>query len=492
MVVLLATPLVFLFVSLWFITRRRFPLLVRIGGALVPWALVWTISPAGPIELINDGDLGVRTWRWRWTPKHDQRLAIPDSTGAAGGWQTTPHDYPRFLGSGFWAEVESVRLDADWEANPPRELWRCPIGAGWSSFAVVGNYAVTQEQRGEYEMVCCYRVNTGNAGGEVVWTYSEPVRWDPQGSACVSGIGPRATPTIHDGKVFAHGATGIVVCLDARSGKLLWRHDTLNEFGVENLAWGMATSPLVVDDNVVVSTAAPGRSLVAYDIQSGELAWAAGEHRASYASPVLCELAGVRQIVVVNENFVTAHDATSGEVIWEHPWPGGSNSNASASQPVPVGGDRLFLSKGYGIGSQLVQVALGDGKWSAKTLWARPTMKTKMGNVVVRNGLVFGLDDVAMQCIDLETGDQRWKHRRRPPFGHGQILLVGDEILVLTESGELALVEASGERYHELSTFPVFNPEQVTWNNPALSGPNLLIRNAVEAACYELPLVSPE
>jgi outer membrane protein assembly factor BamB len=440
-----------------------------------------------PIEIVNNADIGIVGWRWRWSDP-DRRLSAPTAAAATIPWKETPQDYPRFLGRGYWAEVEGLHIDPDWTSRPPRLLWKQPIGAGWSGFAVVGDYAVTQEQRGDEELVVCYEVQTGRPA----WTHVNAVRWDPRGSGSLGGVGPRATPTIHDGKVFAHGATGIIDCLDARTGKLLWSHDTLAENSADMVMWGKAPSPLIVDNRVVVSVGGRHSSLVAYDIATGETAWSAGSRRSSYASPVLATLGGVRQILALNEDYLTAHNADDGQVLWEYEWPGSSDTNASCSQPVPVGDDRVFLSKGYGIGAALIEVSRDDqNPWTAATLWSNQSvMRTKMGNVVVRDGFVYGLNDGLLQSIELASGKSRWKKRRTPKFGHGQIILAGDAILMLSELGELILVEASPEKYHELANLQAL--EGITWNNPAISGGRLLVRNAEEAACYELPIRGAE
>ncbi|GAG08075.1 unnamed protein product, partial [marine sediment metagenome] len=265
----------------------------------------------------------------------------------------------------------------------------------------------------------CYQIVSATRAGEIVWTHADPVRFDPSGVGALGFVGPRATPVIHQGKVITQGATGIVNCLDARTGRRLWSHDTLAETETENLSWGKSGSPLVVDDRVVVSVgAAGGQSLVAYQIESGQQVWATGNHRSSYASPVLAELAGQRQILSVDEDWLTSYRAQDGQFLWEHPWPGHSGSNASCSQPVPIGENRVFLSKGYGIGSTLLQVERDPrDQFSAKPLWSpspKPVMKTKMGNVLVRDGFVYGLDGVTLECIELETGKKRWNKRRRP------------------------------------------------------------------------------
>jgi outer membrane protein assembly factor BamB len=476
-------------ISLWYVrcggATRRF----RTWSVGVLWfALVLFFVLFRPVF---NGDMGIFSWRLRFGRDADQFLQQIESTGEAADWQTTPHDYPRFLGNGYWAEVKGVELETDWEAHPPQEIWRREIGAGWSSFAVVGNYAVTQEQRGEHELVTCYRVDTG----EPVWSHADEARFDPadvQGS--LGGIGPRATPTLHDDKVFTQGGTGIVNCLDARTGRVLWSCDTAEKLGAEIVVWGKAGSPLVVDDMVVISVGKSegDSSLVAFDIESGEVRWAAGKRQASYASPVLATIGGERQIIVVNQGYVTGHRAKGGEVLWKYPWASPEDGAASASQPVPLDGDRLFLSKGYGVGSSLVAIRRdAAGKFAAEPLW-RPAikrvMKTKMCNVVVRDGSIYGLDDVLLECIDADSGAVRWKKRRSPEFGHGQIMLVGNVILVLSETGELALVEALPERYNELASVQVLDDANVTWNNPAFAPPYLIVRNGREAACYRLPL----
>jgi outer membrane protein assembly factor BamB len=459
---------------------RRWRWTLALALFLIPAGVVLQLSP---IEVVFDGDLTVVDWRWRWA-EPDRQLAAPVvSRQKSIVWSESPNDYPRFLGKGYWAEVEGVDLETDWQQHPPRQLWKKEIGAGWSSFAIVGDYAVTQEQRGDAELIVCYELRTG----EAAWTHSDDVRWDPNARGSLGGVGPRATPTIHDGKVFTHGATGIVNCLDARTGAVLWSHDTLEETGADAVMWGKANSPLVVDDRVVISVGGTDdASLVAYDIATGEQAWAAGTRRSSYASPVLTEIARVRQIVSVNEDYVTAHHADDGRVLWEHPWPGNSDTDATASQPVPVGDNRVFLSKGYGGGAEVIQIERGaDGAFSAKSVWKnKSVMRTKMGNVVLHEGFIYGLNEGILQCIDLETGRSRWKKRRSPEFGHGQIILVGDVVLMLSEHGELILFEASPEKYRELASQTAI--EGITWNNPALAGNLLLVRNATEAACFEL------
>jgi outer membrane protein assembly factor BamB len=496
-------------ISLWFLrfggaTQRLRQMIV--GGLALALAAFFIL-----FRPVYNGDMGVYRWRLRFASNADQKLQQLSSIGEAADWRATPNDYPRFLGDGYWAEVKEVELETDWKSHPPQELWRHEIGAGWSAFAVAGDYAVTQEQRGENELVTCYRVQTG----EPVWTHADATRFDPADAIGGLGdVGPRATPTIHGDRIFTQGGTGIVNCLDARTGRVVWSHDTPAEFGATITVWGKSGSPLVVDDMVLISVGAPAggwestspdvtsgksaalnpynSSLVAFDSQTGAVRWSAGSRQASYASPVVATLAGERQIIVINESWVTAHRVSDGKILWEHPWCTETDTNASCSQPIPLEGDRLFLSKGYGTGCTLLSIKKDtNGSFSANPLWDPPiknVMKTKMCNVVVRDGFIYGLDDVLLECIELETGAVQWKKRRRPEFGHGQIMLIGTTILVLSETGELALVEANPHEYRELPHIQALDDANVTWNNPAFAPPYLLVRNAREAACYRLPL----
>ncbi|NIP87222.1 MAG: PQQ-binding-like beta-propeller repeat protein, partial [Planctomycetales bacterium] len=267
---------------------------------------------------------------WRFAARPDQRLPPaeaevtrdPQRPLAEGAW-----DYPRFLGSDGRATIRNLPLATDWATDPPRLLWRQPIGAGWSAFSVVGDYAVTQEQRGAYELVVCYELQSGR----IIWSHQDEARF----YEVLGGVGPRATPTIDGPRVYTQGATGILNCLELASGRRIWKRDIITENSAPQIQWGRSGSPLVVDQMVVVSAGGPaGKSLVAYDKRSGERIWSGGDDVASYASPVVATLAGQRQVVILNEDQVRGHRLEDGQPLWSFPWPGNSGADANTSQPV--------------------------------------------------------------------------------------------------------------------------------------------------------------
>jgi outer membrane protein assembly factor BamB len=466
---------------------------VRLAPLAIAGGLIIVVAALFRIDEVS-GEM-VPRFVFRWTPPRDTLLEKPRdaplddaSTPPVDLSQTTEFDFPRFLGPEGTAAVELPRLARDWRSRPPTLVWRQPIGAGWGAFSAVNGMAVTLEQRGELEMVSCYEIATGR----LRWWHALPARH----ADILGGVGPRGTPAIHEGKVYALGATGWLRCLDGATGKPAWPPiDVTAQVGIppgtdnKSVAWGRAASPLVVDDLVVVPAGGPAGggkvSLIAYDKNTGQERWRGGDQQVSYSSPLVATLAGKRQIVIVNEATVTGHDMQTGAELWRIEWPGSSTANASASQAVPVSGDRLFLSKGYRGGAGLYQFAFSESAgWSIEPVWHDTrVMGTKFANVAVRDGFVYGLSDGILECIELATGHRQWKEGR---YAQGQILRVADLMLVQAESGEVALVEATPEEFRELGRFRAI--EGKTWNNLCLYGSVLLVRNAQEAAAYELPL----
>jgi outer membrane protein assembly factor BamB len=418
---------------------------------------------------------GVPRFVWKWTPPPDASLAVPPvpAVGNAVDLAGTNLDWPQFLGPYRDNAIDDPGLSTDWAAHPPKQLWRQPIGAGWGSFAIVNGFAITQEQRANQELTTCLEAKTGT----VRWQHANTTRF----SEGMGGDGPRATPTIVDGRVYVMGATGILDCLDGTTGSVIWSRNVLADAHAKNPIWGKSCSPLVIDQMVIITGGdTPGPSVLAYDKQSGNPIWQSGIDQSAYCSPTLATIAGRREITVVNGHSVSGCDLADGRLLWSFTWPG---NFPKVSQTVPFDGDRVFISAGYGLGGIMLHIATDSrGDQSIEQLWNSRKLKTEFTNIAVKDGYIYGLDDGTLTCLDSATGATKWRHAG---YGHGQILRAGGLLIVQAEQGEVSLVEATPEKYHEMGTLQALSSK--TWNNPALSGHLLLVRNDQEAACYELP-----
>jgi outer membrane protein assembly factor BamB len=380
-------------------------------------------------------------------------------------------EWPGFRGPNRDSVVRDVRINTDWTAAPPVQMWRRPIGPGWSSFSVRGDILYTQEQRGEDEIVAAYRVSTG----EPVWRHRDPIRFYESNG----GAGPRATPTIHGDRVYAHGATGMLNALDARTGKVIWAHNTSTDAKREVPMWGISSSPLVVDDVVIVSAYG---TLTAYDSATGKLRWVGPSHGGSYSSPHLVTIDGVTQVLILSAPGAVSVNPADGKLLWEHRWEGG----AIVQPAVTSDGDILInaMAATGGVGTRRLVIKHSGSEWTPEERWTSNGLKPYFNDLVVHKGHAFGFDGNILSCIDLGDGKRKWKGGR---YGNGQMLLLADQdvLLVLSEDGELALVSATPDQFKELARIPALNAK--TWNHPVIVGNVLLIRNGEEMAAFRLP-----
>ena len=393
--------------------------------------------------------------------------ATESSTDPAAAW-------PGFRGPTRDSVIHGVRLATDWATSPPVQLWRRPIGPGWSSFAVAGDRIYTQEQRGDDEVVSSYRL----ASGEPVWRHRDAARfWESN-----AGAGPRGTPTLSRGRVYALGGTGILNALNSRTGAVLWSHNVATDTGRRVPDWGIASSPLVVGDVVIV---AAGGWLAAYDAVTGKARWFGPKSGGGYSSPQLTTIDGVEQVVLLNASGAISVAPADGAVLWQYKWP-----SDGIVQPAAMS-DGLLIGSGSGLatnnGMLRVAVAHGASGWNVTERWTSTGLKPYFNDFVVHEGHAFGFDGSILACINLEDGTRKWKGGR---FGHGQLLLLPEQnlLLVLSEEGELALVSATPDKFTELARVPAI--EGKTWNHPVLIGDTLLVRNGEEMAAFRLTLAT--
>ena len=499
----------------------------RLSGA-ARWAAMATaiLIGSGVWTLVRTNGIlgGVPDLAWRWTPTAEERLlaqaapdllppapapvavespkvaaAAKDEAPAPSPAPTTPAapataarageavptassatslEWPGFRGPNRDDVVHGVTIETDWAASPPVELWRKPIGPGWSSFAVAGNRLYTQEQRGDDEIVASYEASTG----QPVWMHRDKVRfWESNG-----GAGPRATPALDRGRVYTLGATGIVNALDARDGAVVWSRNVATDAGVSVPGWGFAGSPLVVGDLVVI--AASG-ALAAYDAATGAPRWSRKSGGGGYSSPHLVTIDGVRQVLLLNGAGVSSVAPSDGTLLWEDAWQG-----VPIVQPAQIaGGDFLITTADAMGGAGIRRISVGTGGsaagapggWTVQERWTSRGLKPYFNDYVVHDGHAYGFDGSILACVDLADGTRAWKGGR---FGNGQLILLPDQdvMLVLSEEGELALVRATPDQFTELARFAALDAK--TWNHPVLVGDILYVRNGEEMAAFRLPL----
>ena len=412
------------------------------------------------------GDL-VPKFEWRWQGVTERKVGASYLSASEASFLT---DYPQFLGPDRNATISGINLNTDWKNNPPELVWRIPVGAGWSGFAVVNGSAITQEQENEWEKVVCYDFYTG----QEKWTHKDLARY----YTSLGGLGPRATPTVDGDRVYTVGGTGVLNCLDFETGKQIWSTNIFDENSATAPPWGVSVSPLIHDELVIVSAG----GAVAYYKASGEIAWRGHRVQSAYSSPVLLTLAGTPQVVLFDNSLITSHDPDTGHLLWKQSWQAGVECVA---QPTPLPGDRLLVSTAYGIGAKLFHITKGNlsTRLNVNLVKEPIRLKAKFTTIIYYKDYLYALDDGIFTCINPVTGKRQWKRGR---YGHGQTLLISDVLLVLTESGNVVLLEPNPEEHIELGQFPVLTGQ--TWNTPAIAGNYLLVRNSREAACYRLAI----
>ena len=428
---------------------------------------------------------------WRWTQTPEERLLAqagdePITPASASAARDTPEKrapgeseidsgWPGFRGPKRDGASRGIRIDTDWSRRPPVELWRRPIGPGWSSFAVRDDLVYTQEQRGDHELVSCYNKITGKP----VWTHRDAARfWESN-----AGAGPRATPTLSGGRVYTFGATGILNSLDARNGSVVWSRNAASDTKTKVPGWGFASSPLVVGDVVIV---AAGGALAAYDVVTGNPRWFGPTGGRGYSSPHLATIDGVVQVLLLNGEGAISVAPADGTLLWKHAWEGDS-----IVQPAVAADGDVLIGSGSGLGSEVgvrrVAVSHGAAGWTAEERWTSIGLKPYFNDFVTHKDNAFGFDGNIIACIDLKNGERKWKGGR---YGHGQLVLLPDQdlLLVISEEGELALVKATPDQFTELARFKAI--EGKTWNHPVLVGDILLVRNDHEMVAFRLSLAS--
>ncbi len=425
-------------------------------------------------------------WRSRWSKSAEESLlaSIPQSpstnaTKSVEGRSLTnalAHaEWPAFRGVNRDGRSFGPKISTNWSSNPPQPLWKIQVGPAWSSFAVAGRMLFTQEQRGPKEAVTCYDADSGKE----IWKTEVDARLDdPMG-----GPGPRATPTLANGALFITGSTGVFLRLNPTTGEVVWKKDLTQVAGSKVPMWGFAASPLVVGTTVIVyGGGADSKGWLAFDTETGDLHWSAPGPGDSYSSPQVNKLAGEDSVVALTKSGLTLLDPATGAVRLEYEW---KIQQYRALQPQVVDGDSILLPTPMTMGTRKVKIKQQDGRYAAEELWTSRQLKTDFSDLVSYQGYIYANDGGFLTCLDLKTGERKWKGGR---YGKGQMLLLENSglLLVLSEQGQVVLVAADPSDHRELALFQAL--EGKTWNHPVVVNDRLYVRNSQEAAAYRLKL----
>jgi len=378
-------------------------------------------------------------------------------------------DWPAHRGANRDGVYSGAVRTSDWGSQGLKRLWKIKVGNGYAGVSIAGGKVFTVEQRGKQEAAVAYAIDTGKE----LWAAT----WAGDFNSFLGSDGPRSTPTFDSGRVYVQGAEGELQCLDAASGKTVWRKNVLQENGGKSAPYGVSISPLIVGNLLVtIAGGRAGSSVVAYRKDTGARVWGALDDPPAYASPMVAELDGKAQVIAVTAKRVAGLTIDEGKLLWEFPW--STNYAVNAAQPALAGPNRFLISSGYGHGAALVEVRGGK----ATAVWENKMLKNKFNSSVIWNGHIYGLDENILSCVDLATGQRKWKGGR---YGYGQVALVqGGHLLITAESGEVALVKADPAQYQELGKFQALDGK--TWNQPALGTGKLVVRNQKEMAAFDL------
>ena len=378
-----------------------------------------------------------------------------------------------FRGLGRDGQYTEAPIRTNWPAEGLRLLWRQACGGGYSSFAIANGRAFTLEQRRENEVVAAYDVETGRE----LWTNGWPAKF----SEYHSDEGPRSTPTYDDGRVYVFGATGEARCLNATNGETIWGRNIVKENHASLPDYGLASSPLIVGDKLILQPDAYfTNGVICYDKHDGKKIWGALSVPMGYATPVLIAPDGEQQLVVCTRPDIIGLRLSDGAERWHYVW-AINNHERPITEPLVLDGNRLMVSAAYMTGAAEIEIDRTKDGFAARELWRNKNLKSKFASSVVWQGYIYGMDEDILVCVDAKTGERKWKDGR---YGYGQLIMAGGYLVVMCANGDLALVKASPDQWMELAHFTALHGK--TWNYPAISGGRLLVRNGAEMACFEI------
>lgn len=445
----------------------------------------------GAILLAGSGVM-VFHFRWpqiKWMLKSEQI----DDEEAKGRLEKDPLKTPEYK-PGDWPQWRGLHRDGvaadrglltEWPKAGPTVDWKKPIGGGYSSVSVWNGRLYTMDRQGDQERVLCLDAKTGKE----IWVHS----YDADYAGISYGAGPRATPTVHAGRVYTVGAAGNFLCLEAAPAdnkpNVFWEHDLLEEYDGKVPMWGVACSPLIDGDLVIVQPGGKKGSVAAFHRETGKEVWASLNDPSGYSSPVVVDAAGTRQVICFTGERMVGLRTSNGELLWKYDWP--TQHKANVATPIVVS-NFVFLSSNYSMGCALLELSSdGDGVSAAEVYFRKnKLMRNHHSNCVLYDKHLYGFDiqgyggQGTLKCINLQTFKEDWDSGRDIKQ-KGCLICADGHLIVLTQDGKLLLVEATPSEYRKKSEFQLFDSEEC-WALPALSEGRLYVRSNSGIVCLDL------
>ena len=408
-------------------------------------------------------------------------LALAAVTAGAADW-------PQYRGpnlNGLTAE----KIQKTWPESGPKQIWKTPLNAGFSSFVVAGDKAFTLVSRSFDNVKNEVCVALDAATGREVW--AAPLGYtkidgggDSGAPENKGGDGPRSTPTVDGNRVYVLSAGLKLFCLDAANGQPVWQKDLVKEHGARNIQWQNAASPVLEGNSIFVCAGGEGQSLLCFDKRTGAVVWKGESDKMTHATPVVATILGQRQVIFFTQAGLVSVAPNNGAVLWRHAFP---YKVSTAAAPV-VGGDIVYCSAGYGVGATAVRLSKAGGTFTATELWRKENkLINHWSTAVYHDGHLYGLfgfkqwEEVPLKCVELATGEEKWS---KSGYGQGGTILADGHIVALAENGDLVLVEATPKAYRETARTKAVTGK--CWNNVAVAGGRIYARSTKEGVCLDV------
>ncbi len=405
-----------------------------------------------------------------------RRTAAALSLALATALGASADDWPYWRGLHQDGISRETGLLKTWPAEGPRVLWKQAVPGGYSSFAVAQGRLYTMSEDRKEEIVLCLDATSGKQ----VWEYRYPADYDLHpGLDQRFKSGPRSTPVVDAGHVYALGTTGVLNCLEAKTGRVVWTQDLLKLGERPIPEFGYSNSPFIAGDRLFVQPGGTkGNSLAALDKRTGKVLWKGQDDPIGYATPILIEAQGQAQVVYFTAAGIVAVRPADGQPLWRFPWK--TNYDLNVATPIYAGG-QLFLSSNYGRGAAMLRLK-PEGPVGAEEVYRTANMQNHFSTSVLYRDHLYGFSNDRLRCVEWATGEIKWDQRG---LGRGSLLLADGHLFALGDKGDLVLAEATPAAYVEKGRFRAL-PQSPCWTGPVLANGRLYVRNETEIVALDV------